>query len=115
MTWLMAVLVGLIGVAAVVGGGLALFVARAARKAFEAALTDDSDDGLRARGVLLVERVRSPALRWIVNRRTGAVAGRVAAGVVRDRLSTLHRGGIVTLGVGAGAIVLAAFMPDMLR
>ena len=115
MALLMAVLAGLIGVLALVAGCLAVFVARTARRAFEAALADDTDDGLRARGVLLVERIRSPALRWIVNRRTGAMAGMVAVGVVRDRLATLHRGGLLSLGFGAASIILAAFVPGMIR
>jgi uncharacterized protein YjeT (DUF2065 family) len=114
MAWALAVLAGLIGVLSLVSGGLAIFVAGAGRKAFEAALADDSDDGLRARGLVLVERIRSPALRWVVNRRTGAMAGTMAIAVVRDRIATLRRGGVVSVCFGVAAIIAAIFIPGMM-
>ncbi|MBR0651720.1 hypothetical protein GXW78_18770 [Roseomonas terrae] len=115
MALVLAVLAGLLGLLVLVSGCLAVFVARAAHRALEAALADESDDGLRARGVLVVERVKNPALRWIINRRTGAMAGAVAAAVVRDRLDAMRRGGFITIGCGIAAIILAVFLPDMLR
>lgn len=115
MALVLAVLAALIGVLSLVLGGLALFVANAGRRAFEAALADESDDGLRARGVMLVDRVRSPALRWIINRRTGAMAGTVAIAAVRDRLATLYRGGIISIGFGVAAAIAAFVIPGMMR
>lgn len=115
MTLAMALAVGLLGLMALVSGCVAVFAASAARKAFEAALADDTGDGLRARGVLLVERIENPALRWVVNRRTGAMAGAVLVGVVRDRLATLRRGGFIALGSGIVAMILAFHLPDMMR
>ena len=114
MAWALAVAVGLLGGLSLVSGGTAVMVASALRRAFEAALADESDDGLRARGVLLVERVRSPLLRWAINRRSRAIAGMVVAGVVRDRIAALHRGGLVALATGVAAIAIAAFVPGMM-
>lgn len=115
MAWVWTALAALLGVLALVSGCLAVFVARAARHGFEAALADESDDGLRARGVLLVDRVKSPALRWIINRRTGAMVGAVAVAAVRDRLDTMRRGGVISIVLGIAAIVAAAILPGMLR
>lgn len=115
MAWVLAALAGVLGLLAVIAGGVAVVVARAARRSFEAALADDSDDGLRARGTVLVERIRSPALRWAVNRHTGAVAGRVAVGIVRDRLETMRRGGLLSVGLGIVALVLAIVIPATMR
>lgn len=115
MAWAMAALAGVLGMLAVISGGIAVVVARAARRSFEAALADDSDDGLRARGTVLVERIRSPVLRWAVNRHTGALAGRVAVGIVRDRLDTMRRGGLVSASLGIVAVVLAIVVPAMMR
>ncbi len=111
MALVMAAAVGLLGVLGLVAGCLAVLVASAARRGFEAALADESDDGLRARGVLLVERVRSPALRWVINRRTGAKAGSVLVGVVRDRLAAMRRGGLVAVSSGIVAMILAFQIP----
>lgn len=115
MAWALAALAGALGLLAVIAGGIAVVVARAARRSFEEALADDSEDGLRARGTVLVERIRNPALRWAVNRHTGALAGRVAVGLVRDRLDTMRRGGLLSVSLGIVAVVLAIVIPATMR
>lgn len=115
MTLVLAVVAGLLGMVAVAAGCIAVFVAGSGRKAVDAALADESADGLRARGVLLVERIRSPALRWVINRRTGAMAGTVVVGVVRDRLDALRRGGLIGLASGVALVILAVMLPGLMR
>ncbi|MBR0682589.1 hypothetical protein GXW74_19005 [Roseomonas eburnea] len=115
MAWVAAIGVGLLGALSLVSSVVAAIVTLHSRRAFEAALVDGSDDGLRARGMVLVERVRNPLLRWIINRRTGAMAGKVLAGVVRDRFSTLLRGSVVGAVMGVAAIILAFFIPGLMQ
>jgi len=115
MAYAAAVAVGLLGLLSLVSGAIGLVLAASARRAFEAALADDSEDGLRARGVLLVDRIRHPALRWIINRRTGAMAGTVVIAVVRDRLATLRRSSLIGGVVGLGLVVLAFLVPGLME
>jgi len=114
MTWLLAAAIGVLGVVSMVAGLLAFLLAQSASRTFEAALADGSDEGMRARGVVLVERMRHPLLRWIINRRTGAMAGTVVVGVVRDRLAALRRGGVIGGVVGVGLLILAVALPDLM-
>lgn len=111
---LAAALVGLLGIVSLAMSGFALSLALSGRRAFEAALADDGADGFRARGEVLIDRIRHPALRWIINRRTGALAGTVLIGVVRDRLDTLRRSSLIGAVVGLGLIVFAFWVPGLL-
>ena len=115
MAYVAAVAAGLLGLLALASGAIGLFIAASARRAFEAALADDGADGLRSRGVLLVERIRHPVLRRIVNRRTGAMAGTVLIAVVRDRLATLRRSSVIGGVVGLGLVVFAFHVPGLME
>lgn len=99
--------IGLLGLFLTIGGALSTLTVAAARRLFESALASDSADGLRQRGIDLVDRIRNPLLRRIINRRSGAFVGNALVEAIREDLSAKFRLAIVTAILGPALIVLA--------
>ncbi len=113
MALLAAVGVGVLGFLSILSSGVGLFVAVSGRRALDAALADERARGMRERGVLLVDQIRHPVLRWLVNR-AGAMAGTVLIAALRDRLTALFRAAVFGMLVGVGLIVFAFHVPGLM-
>ncbi len=113
MALLAAMGVGVLGLLSILSSGVGLFVAVSGRRALEAALADDRAKGVRDRGVLMVDQIRHPVLRWLVHR-AGAMAGTVLIAALRDRLAMLFRSAILGILVGVGLIVFAFHVPGLM-
>jgi hypothetical protein len=110
-----AMLVGLLGIAlAAWSAAMAMGLGRV-RTAFEGFLDDESPRGARELSAAAAERIRNPLLRRIVTRRLAAMAGTMMVRQIIDRLSDQIRSARIAVGLGAGLVVLAFFVPGLLR
>jgi len=110
-----AVLVALAGLALAAWSISVAVALGRVRGAFETFLDDDSPRGARELSAAAAERIRNPLLRRIVTRRLAAMAGTMLVRQIIDRLTDQIRTGWVFAGLGAGLVVLAFFVPGLLR
>lgn len=82
-----------------------------ARRVFERALASAFADTVRVQASDLIEKIRNPLVRRIVNQRTGAFAGNLLIDKVRDDLQWRLVLGVGIMAAGAAGFVAAFFAP----
>lgn len=111
MNYVVAVLVGLAGIIGVVVGTVLAVSVRAARRSFDRALASGLAASTRLEVGQMMERVRHPLLRWIINRRTGEMAGGMLVSYVQDMLRGYQMSAIYGAISGVIAIGIAISLP----
>lgn len=111
MRYALAILIGVGGLIGIVAGIAWIAAVLGARKVFERILASSAIDIVKLTAAELIERVKNPLLRRIVNQRTGAMAGGMLVDFVREDLSARLRMGFGVIGGGVAAIILAFSVP----
>lgn len=111
MRYALAVFIGVSGLIGILAGLAWVAAVLGARKVFERVLASSAVDIVKLTATELIERVKNPLLRRIVNHRTGAMAGGMLVDFVREDLSTRLRMGFFIIAGGVVAIILAIYVP----
>lgn len=104
-------LLGLGGFAAIVVGLVWCLAVLAARRVFERSLGSALADIVKLQAADLIEQVRNPLLRRIVNQRTGEYVGNRLVDFVREDLRRRLVIGVAIAAGGIGAVIGAFFVP----
>lgn len=105
------VLLGLAGLAAIAVGIAWCLAVVVARRVFERALNSVLADIVRLQAVDLIEQVKNPLLRRIVNRGTGEYVGNALVDFVREDLWRRLMIGLGIIAIGVMAIAGIFFVP----
>ena len=104
-------MLGLGGLAAIVVGLVWCLAVLAARRVFERTLASALVDAVKLQAVDLIEHVKNPLLRRIVNQRTGEYVGNKLVDHVREDLKRRLVIGVAITAGGIGATAGAFFVP----
>lgn len=110
-----AAAVALAGIALAVWFGAVATGLSTLRGVFQGFLADDSPRGARELSAAAAERIRNPLLRCIVMRRVAQMAGTMLVRQIVTRLEEQIRAARLTAAAGAALVVLAFFVPGLLR
>jgi hypothetical protein len=110
-----AIAVALAGIALALWFGAVAQGFAAVRGVFEGFLADESPRGARELSAAAAERIRNPLLRRIVTRRVAEMAGTMLVRQVVTRLEEQIRAAWITAAAGVALVVLAFFVPGLLR
>jgi len=110
MQQVVAIVVGLLGIVVILfGAGWAIVLAMA-RCAFERFLKMQLVDLTKAHVSDLLDKVRNPVVRRLLNKHAGEAAGAIVVSLVRSELKSRFRIGLLIMLAGLGVFISAFYV-----
>lgn len=112
MQQIVAIIVGLLGVLVILFGAGWAIVFAMARYAFERFLKMQLVDLTKAHVSDLLDKIRNPIVRRLLNKHAGEAAGAVVLSLVRGELKSRFRIGLLIMLAGLGVLISAFYVPS---